>query len=301
MKNLNHKQRLALFTIIILVIFSLVYTLVNTILRAGKIATTVKFAPFSATVSLNGTAINNNSTTYLLPGSYHLIVRNEHFSTHESDITIDEENHYIIGTLTASDEQGTEYTKTHRNDFIEVEGLVGKISVDAGNRIKQKYPILKYLPINNSLYSISYAYDNNLIPIINVKSSLKYLDAAVAKLKSFENVDLITYSINFSSENPYTKIISSTSSDPDVFVKKSFASNEHIISPSSKLSDDYRAYIIYSYDYNNDLNFAHYRVLIKKTNDSWQLISTPTPLFTKENTKNTPEDILKKANELSIY
>ena len=165
--------------------------------------TTVQFAPYAAKVSVNGKRIKNNGTVYLEEGNYELLVEMEHFSSYTATITIDQENHYIVGELEASDEEGTLLAQRYNKQYLKVEALAGKIANEAGQRRNEKYPILKYLPLNNSFYSISYSYDENKEPIITVKSDYEYQDIAVGRLKALEGITIEDYKLSFSSKNPY--------------------------------------------------------------------------------------------------
>lgn len=297
LKNFNKHQKLAILLIILFFIAVIFYSISTIIYRNGKIKTSIIFAPYSATVTLNDTRISNNATNWIAPGNYHLkVFANNHLETIEQDITISEESHEFYNTLNAIDDEGREFTKQHREEYANVEGIIGNFLNRQGQKQKQKYPILSYLPINNSLYSISYEYDENGAPIINVKSDPKYIDIAVARLKNFKNVDLTSQNINFLLNNPFKDIRSSTSADPKIFIKETLS-----ISDNYKISDgqeynDYYYTTIYIDDYWNSQKYFYYRVLLQKKNNSWELVSTPQPLLTQENTKVNDKDLLNLIN-----
>ena len=268
-------------------------------MRINKVKTTVLYAPYNAKISLNNTPIRNNSTIWLEPGFYTAKIEYDHFETIEQTIEISNNHHYIVGILKASDEEGESYTNTHTQEFTNAEGIIGKMLNEEGTAIKNQYPILNYLPINNSLFSISYSYDEKNTPIIKVKSTPDFLDDAVAKMKTLKNVELIDYQIIFDIENPFETYSNTPKSTPQETIKSSFKMDKYTISNGETIADDYYATTIYIYDYNRDLSYNHYRILLHKQTDGWHIVATPQPLLTKNNTPNVSSNILNSANSLA--
>ena len=297
-KNLTPKQRVAFFIISAIILVGIIFFIITFINRIGKIGVTVQYAPYSAKVTLNGTQVKNNSKIWLQPGSYKVIVEFEHFESVERVVEISGDYNYIIGTLKTVDDEGEAYVNSHKQEFIDVEGLVGDALNKEGIAIKKKYPILNYLPINNRLYSISYAYTDDNEPIINVKATPEYLDVAVRKLKSLKNVDLTIYQINFLTTNPFTSYSEKSKSTPEDTIKSTFNLSNYKLSSGQNIADNYYAATIYKYDYDKDLIYSHYRVLLKKSNDKWHIVADPQPLFTSKNTQDIPVDIINSANSL---
>ncbi len=300
-KNLNKGQRIIAIVVILFFIFAIFYGIIINIQRNGKVNVTVKFAPYAAKVTLNDVQVSNNSTIWLEPGSYRTKVELEHFDTIERTIEITNDYKYIVGTLSASDAEGEAYAQKHEQEYADTEGIVGLALNAEGDAIKNKYPILKYLPINNRLYSISYAYTDDNVPIITVKTSPKYLDVAVQKMKVLKNVDLTAYQINFTPANPFATYDESIELEPEETIRNSFNNiSKYYISAGQHISDNYYAATIYTYDYSADLQYAHYRVLLKKDSDNyWHIVSSPQPLLTQQNTPDTPVDILNSVNSLN--
>lgn len=300
-QNLSRGQRITGIIICALFIIAIIYWISISIYRINKVPVVVKFAPYSATITLNDTRVTNNTTIWLEPGSYRVKVTFDHFNTTEKTINISTDYKYIVGILNASDEQGNEYKNNHNQEFIDTEGVVGIALSIEGNNIKQKYPILNYLPINNRLYSISYAYTDDNEPVVTVKTSPKYLDVAIQKMKVLKNVDLINYQINFTPENPFAIYSNNPNLSPVDTIKQSFENiKSYKISDGQYISDNYYAATIYIYDYASDYSYAHYRVLLKKDeNNYWNIVNSPQPLLTKQNTPNIPDDILNSANSIA--
>lgn len=286
-----------LFGIILLVglaIFISTFTL-----RINKIKTTIQYAPYIAEVTLNDVPVNNNSDIWLEPGSYTVKVKCDHFSSIERTIEISNDYHYIVGILSATDDEGRSYANLHKQEFANAEGIVGRALNEEGIAIKKQYPILNYLPINNSLFSISYTYLEDNIPLIKIKTTPEFLDDAVAKMKTFKNVELTDYQISFNLENPFDTYNESPKSTPKETIKSSFNLGKYTISNGQNLIDNYYATTLYIYDFDRDFSYNHYRILLKKDGENWHIISKPQPLLTKDNTPNVPQDILNSANSLA--
>lgn len=296
-KQLNQRKKLLIILVAAVFAIILIYSIGNLIYRAGKTKTIIHFAPNAAAVTLNDTKVSNDSTSWIIPGKYHLKVSfNEHFSVYEEDIEITNETAELYGLLSALDDEGREYATQHRQEFTVVEGLVGDLLDREGQKKKEKYPILNYIPINNSLYSISYQYKNDE-PEIYVKSDPKYLDVAVAKMKLFENISLEEQNIIFLNTNEFENYQQNPIADVRKFLRAAYQlSSEYIISEPAETSGYIYATIYKNgHDYNAD--YAHYRVILKKNaNNNWQVISTPQPLLTVYNTPNVDKEILKTIN-----
>ncbi|MFV0484968.1 MAG: hypothetical protein ACK5MU_01920 [Candidatus Saccharimonadales bacterium] len=300
MKNLPKQQRAAIGMIIGIFIIVIMAAIITMVSRIGKIEVEVKIAPFDTTITLNGTEIKNDSSSYIAPGTYELVAEREHFETKTETIIISESNSYIVGKLIASDEEGEKIMEERADDYLAVEGVMGKIANEEGAAIKEKWPILKYLPINNNFYSISYAYDSENEPIITVKADVKYIDIAVQKMKSFSGVDLTEYEIIFNTGNFFTDFIDNDETNGENFIRTGFASviGDKVIGQGGS-SGDYYYTTIYTVNYDTDDVYGHFRILIKKNGSKWELVSQPQPLLTKENTSDdVPKEILDAANNL---
>ena len=298
-KNLNQKQRLIFIVISFLIIVGIIYFIFIFVTRMGKIEVTVQYAPYSANITLNGTKVKNKSKIWLQPGKYTAKIEYEHFESVERVIEINNDYDYIVGTLHTIDDEGEKYINSHKQEFVEAEGLVGRALTKEGIAIKKQYPILNYLPINNQLYSISYTYTDKNEPIINVKTSPEFLDDAVAKMKTLKNVNLTSYQVNFTPVNPFAIYDESAQSKPEDTIKSTFNLDKYKLSEGQNIAGDYYATTIFTYDYSRDLTYGHYRVLLKKQDKKWHLVAAPQPLLTKHNTPDTATDILNSANSLA--
>ncbi len=293
----SHNRALIIFAAIAFAII-IIYSFTTLIYRAGKTKTIIRFAPNAAKITLNNTKISNGSTTWLIPGKYHLKVEyNEHLEVYEEDIEITDEQAEYYGTLGALDDEGREFIEQHREEYTKVEGLVGSLLDRKGKKIKDKYPILNYLPMNNSLYSISYQYDDNNKPIIYVKSNPRYLDIAVAKMKLFKNVELEGENIVFLNENIFEKYEQNPLTDVKRFIRAAYQlPNDYVIN-EPKTVNDYTYTSVYIDGHDKNAEYAHYLVVLKKNSDgAWEQAATPQPLFNIYNAPKIDKKILKTIN-----
>jgi len=291
--------RLALLAFASLVLVAIILAVSTHLSRIGKVAVITKYAPFAATVYLNGIKIDNNAINYLEPGKYTLTASLNHFVTNTETVVITEETKYIIGKLIAADPEGEEMMTKHQRQFLEVEGLFGQLAAAAGDEIKQKYPILSYLPINNSFYSISFAYLDDGSPKITVKAEPRLVDIAVQKLLSLKDVSLTDYDISFTIPSPFASPNPSTASNPATFINTSFPDlfSRYQLGPSHTINDYYLT-TAFVYDYASDDAFSHYKIILKKDSDVWTFATIPQLLFTTKNSPNVPVNILDQANRL---
>ena len=295
-KNLTRNQKIVLAIVAFFFVFAIIYSVITLINRIGKVKTIVKYAPYSAAVTLNDVPVANNATVWLLPGEYNLKVEYNHFDSYSDTITISEDSNAIVGVLNPSDSEGEDYLSKHEREFVDAEGKVGSTLSQQGAKIKEKYPILNYLPINNSLYSISYQYDNNDKPVVNVKADPENLDIAIEKLKLLKDVNLINVNLVFHTPTEFSNYNENAEEDPAAFIKAAFGLTDKYVINAGKYNGDYYYTSFYINDYNRALDYAHYRIILKKQKTGWSAITTPQPLFTKYNTDKIPEKILTATN-----
>lgn len=283
----------------LLILVAIIAALVTNISRIDKVAVTIKYAPFNSVVYLNGKKVKNDSVNYLKEGDYELIAELEHFTANVENININNETEYILGKLNPSDTEGEEIMASRQNDYLVVEGIHGSLLATAGDQVKQKYPILNHLPINNNFYSISYAYQEDNSPKITIKADSKYVDIAVKKLLSFSDINIVDYNIDFTITNPFVTPSNLSSGDPTETIKLNYQNIIHNYQiGSSTTIDNYYIATIFVHNSSTNDNYAHYKIILKKEVDVWKIVATPQLLFTKQNTPEVPTIILTKANHI---
>ena len=182
----------------------------------------------------------------------------------------------------------------------ETEADVAAELVEQGNAERKSFPIVEYLPIKNSLFTLGYQFsDQGQKLTLKVNTTATYLDDAINKLKSF-NVDLTNCALDVTApENPFlSAYVVNSASDPtaaletaysrvaDFQVAKVVEVDEYIVAKiTSGLSEHY--------------NLQTYLVILKKNdNDNWTPVANPAPILNLYNTPGVSIDLLRQANQL---
>ena len=298
LKSLSQRQKALILVLALIFAFIVIYSISTLIYRAGKTKVTIRIAPNATSITLNNTSVSNNSTIWLTPGNYHFVAKsNEHLKTHERDIEVKNEPVEIYAILGALDEEGQKFVEQHRQEYVTVEGLIGDLENREGEKLRKANPIIKHLPINNSLYSISYQYDDNKNITVNVKCEPEFIDVVVAKLKTFTDIELSNQNIVFNLDNRFTNPQQNPNTDIKQYLKNAFQLSGNYKISEIQQKDNYYYTTIYISDYARDLDYAHYRVLLKKgAEDTWELVSTPQPLLTNYNTPGVEKEVLDAIN-----
>ena len=304
-KQLFKKEIIAVAIVGVILFLTIIFSLIVLAMRAGKVKVEVHVAPFDAQLILNDVEIKNNKKTYLEPGKYHLSAKRDHFEDLEVDFQVSKDLPYVVAVMNPSDKEGEEYISKHTAEFRRTEGFVGTLMNKSGELERKQYPILNYLPINNRFYSISYSYPDYVDgsdtgkPVILVKADSANIDTAVSKMKTFEGVSLMDYEINFTLENKFENPANSTSSDASKFLKESYKNSGYNLSSVEHLSDNYAVGIFIITDSHSLMPCSKHLALIHKEGEQWSIVSTPRPLLTKQNTPDTPDDILNAVNSFA--
>lgn len=297
-RNFTKGQKIVGIVLAIIFLFVIIYSTTTLAYRNGKTKITIRVAPNSAVITMNGTRVSNNSSIWLIPGEYNLkITAGDHLETYETTYTVKDTSAELYLTLNAKDDEGREFIDKHKQEYTVVEGLIGNLENTLGERKKQQYPILRHLPINNTFYSISYEYDENDAPVITIKTTLEFVDVAVKRLKTFTDVNISELNINFNLDNPYASYNSNTKTDVNDFLKTAFNLKSDQIIDEIKTHEEYYYTTIHSFNQHDGDEYAHYLVVLKKNNsDEWDIITTPQPILTTYNSQNIPKEVLDIIN-----
>ena len=298
-KTFKVNKKNAIISLIVIWCLIVLAVVVYFIFTIGKVSVEVKYAPFAAVVKLDDTVIMNNNSNYIAPGSYHLKVEYENFQTYEGEVTITEETKYLYGKLIPANEDGAIFMNEHNKDFLEIEGIAGKVATEEGIKQRENYPIINELPIKDPYYSIGYNIDEDDVLNITVEASISYRQLAVNKLlEIMSDEDFGKYNIVFYDlDNPFSNSFeNNTESNPVNFIKKGFTNVNCDFEVSGTIDDDYYyGYLRYYYkDYINVIN----RIVLARDNETWNLAADPYPLLTTFNTPEVPLDIINKVNSL---
>lgn len=194
------------------------------------------------------------------------------------------------------------------DQFLEIEGITGQVLAEEGERTLEKYPILRKLPYENSLYTLGYLINSgekDYTLTVNVLIPSIY-DSAVEKLKTFAeetNKPLAEYRIdlpipeNFS--DPFKDVWQDNNEKtPELFLKKGYSTIPNLIIRPGQEKDGYY-YTVLSVDATEYTAGTTYRTVLKANGDSWELIGAPTPIATIYNAPDVPLDILNSLNEMN--
>ena len=301
-ESLTKKQIITIASVLgaILAVTLIIFT-IQTLSKVGKIKVTVKYAPFSAEVTLNGEKLKNNAQNYITPGEYQLSVTNPDFATQTDTIIINNDTEYLFGLLSATTEHGEKITRERAEEFYEVQGIAGMLSNQYGEQQRTEYPILNQLPFTNSLYKLGYTYNSGQnTPTITISTySVTSIDSAISKLKSLaaSTEDQITkYSIVINDFNNLleNQIQSNESSDPLEYLKNGLKDTDYKIQEGQRDDNYYYTNIITGSE--EQYTTVTYRVILIQDGNSWRPASTPYPILTEINTPHIPSNILESAN-----
>ena len=103
------KEFFIIASVTAIIFFTIVFSPIVLIMRAGKVKVEIHVAPRNAQLTLNDTTIKNNKKMYLEPGNYHLSAKREHFEDLEIDFQVSKDLPYIVAVMTPSDEEGEKY------------------------------------------------------------------------------------------------------------------------------------------------------------------------------------------------
>lgn len=308
MKNDDkRKKNIIIASIIIFVVGCLIIVgifIAQTISRIGKIAITVKYAPYNASVIANGIQLKNNAVNYLPAGEYTIEAKADHFDTFNNTVIISNDTNAIYGLLNPNDERGKELMSQHQADFFEVQSYYSADSIKQGEDEKKTWPLLNYLPVSNRLYSIGYILDEDNLTI-TINTTTPYLDSVVQILSEFDQsqMTLAEYNIRINNlANPFNHFTDNTNANPSEFIKTGFIDSVSDLDIQlGTIEGDYY-YTTITTGSISDYSLVTYRVVLKKdsSDSSWKLMSTPCPVLTIYNTTDVPLNILNKVNRLPI-
>lgn len=303
MENLSKKQLSLIYIFIgIIALGWIIYLVAINIYRSNRVAVEVKYAPFTATVQLNNKTIPNNSTTYIKPGQYQLTISLAEFDTITREVTISQEYRFLFGSLQPNSDLGRKIAKECAEDYKALETIAGQASTEHGLNQRKKWPIIDKLPVKNPVYSLGYKLDQNNNFTLTVNTTEAYIPSAIQELFTLDEPEnILSYPIEFVKiTNPFTGAFSSnTSTDPLKFLQKGYQSLSitYEIKSGDYYQDNYYYTTIATGTF-REFNEVDYRVVLEKKDQSWSLITTPSPVITKPNAPNLPDELLKLANHL---
>lgn len=166
------KKVIILLTVIIVSIISI--NLWLNIKRSDKIATTFEVMPTDAKIIIDGKK-SRAGMVYLSPGTYKITASKDGFSDVKKTIAITQNNNYVGLILPAVSDEAKKWAASDAV-WPELERIAGEISRYQSSSLRDKTPLINYLPESNIMgpYTISYSVfgvgDNEQVTII-IKNS----------------------------------------------------------------------------------------------------------------------------------
>ncbi len=287
--------------IVVGIIAIVVIALMNIIPKIGKIEVHVAYAPFIASVKINDKEVKNNSNIYLEPGEYAVYVSLDGFSSINESVVVDDENNILYGSIVAQTEDANRIADGHIDDYYAVEGYASQAISKESEKMRAEWPIIKVLPIKNSLYKVGYIINNNNDVVVTIDTVNTYIDVAVGKLKdAADGVDnLANYDIQISGFDNVLNgnFVENDANAPDEYIKNGFLNVQGFEFVDGNYEDNYYIAKVKTGDIRR-ASVATYVMIIKSDGGKWKFVSTPSQIMTRYNTTNVPIEVLDAANNL---
>lgn len=309
-KTTNKKPIIILISII--TFLALLFISIQKIHMMGKILTKIQFLPDQVQIQIDDKITTNNSELLLEKGEHKVYVSLDGYNTISETINISENNFNIYGYLIPNSLLNGNPDELEK--YIEVqERTFYSLSDSIEQKILEAFPIYRFLPYNDvsdpfSIYT-KLSDDNMSLTVILKQAHpdvLSEIDMACQKIKDLYTENNLKVSpsqnnitiLNF--DNKLKNFRDNQEDDPNNYISAGYSdiSDTIHIFPGKKEGDYYYTMIRYN-NPSNEYDNMLYRILLKKNNNSWQLVDTPYPILTTYNTKNTPYTILNSVNNYS--
>lgn len=298
----NRKRIIAVVGGFIVVVAMIVaIALVNIVPKIGKIEVYVGYAPFVANVTLNGNRVKNNANNYLEKGNYKVEVTLDGFKSLEEEVTIDDENKKIFGSIVAETKEAIRIASEHINDYETIQSLFGEEAIKKGEKNRKEWPMVTKLPVTNSLYKLGYVIENNEITL-TVSAYAVYVDMAVKKLKEVASEvgdDLANYRIEFKNydDNLADSFVMNDGATAEEYIGKGFAGVSSFRFVEGVRDDEYY-YAKISTGSDESYTLVHSKLILRNIEGGWKLVSKVSPILTIYSAEGVPVRIIDAANNL---
>lgn len=301
------RAKTAIISFVVFILAIIALSSIILISRSGKLEVSFRVEPLDAQVFLDGSNKNiNNSKLFLSPGNHNIqAFLNGHLYT-KTIFNVNEYNlnyaNILIPTVATSEEINL--------IFGDINTISNEVNTDSNQQLTEKYPLIAYLPYSTKVasYTISYNFNDNFSALEITVDPIKNNDyiavnsarATLKDLANKANVSLASYNIIF---NNYPNIFAdhfreNQQSDPYKFLQSRYSGISNIEIQKGQTSGDYyyttiKQLIPIDSDYSD---YVAYHVILKKSGNSWDLVSNPELILTIYNTPSVPLEILELAN-----
>lgn len=167
---------------------------------------------------------------------------------------------------------------------------------------EEKNSIINYLPYEGN-FILDYSYTMNGSLILSMSSPQVSIDQAAGILTDIATIadqgSIAEYNIQFTYQDfidPFRQFKSNNHSNPTTFLTDGY-NMENLQINNGVTENDYY-YTTLTIGTADNRNLATFRVVLKKDEVSWKLVSQPYPILTQTNTPNVPLNILNSVNSL---
>lgn len=162
---MNTEPRIKKMVIIValLVLAIMLYGIILQVSRIGKTKITISVLPSEATVLVNDKKVSKSSV-YLKPGQYKITARADGYVEDTVDLNVDNKEPDPVILLPKPDsDEAIAFFENNPSLQAQKEGLGGQKASEAGQKIREKYPIISQLPYIDILgpFSVDYGASKN--------------------------------------------------------------------------------------------------------------------------------------------
>ncbi len=195
------KRLITVLGLIAVFVLIIIFSVVNSIHPTGTFAVKVYLVPNDSKLVINNKTYSDGNTIYLKPGQYNLKTTKTGFKTDEQTKNVDSSADQIINiALYPESSDAKVWYQAHQNLYKEFEGRAGKIADQNGTDFANKYPIIKFLPIKDGIYTIGYKLDDPTKPdsgiTVTIDAFNGYREPALQKLRD-KGINIADYKIEF--------------------------------------------------------------------------------------------------------
>lgn len=293
-----------ILTIIILFIITAISLTIFSFIRNNQeetIITSISFMPEATNVYIDGQYVGNNVEIPLTIGTHEVKAELQSYETYTTTAQISKYSHNIFGYLLTKNQDTNTVIDNSMDGFLD-EKYRQEDEIIAGI-----YPIYPYLPYNSTLpftidYSLSNDYTQFKIIITPHNNIFSTINLACKKLLYIKGDSTLTsihdYEIKIKDYNQEIHFEDNQEESPYQYIVKGLKNNTNISVLSQEQEGDYYYAAISVQNPNITTDYVINKLIIKKENGHWNLVSDIYPLITRFNSNNIPSDILEKTNLL---
>lgn len=172
-----------------------------TIDRHGKASVEIYVVPHDASVEINDNSYRHGQTVYLEPDEWTATASRAGFVSAEQTLIIQDpsdDNLLFIFGLEAESEEAVEWASENQDAYFAFEGRMGEAIRIQSEQMRERNPLIGYLPIQKPLYRIGYKADPEEASevIITIHASNGYWEAALDELRGL-SINLSDYKIEY--------------------------------------------------------------------------------------------------------